>query len=274
LTLIRPKAGRAVFERSPLTLVICQLQFAPVLGINDPSFVAAFQEDIRTEYPHLGRVGGIDLVVGPGGVEAKEAEPGGWQFTSGDRAWSLVLSSNALTIRAESYTRYEDLRERFISSLERAIERFRLSGRTRLGLRYVNQLVFEDVDGVSGWRESVRPELLGLVSSPELAADEVVMHSLGQTRFAEDESQLLARYGYVPTAVVLGDTSGEAAPRPHFLLDFDHFDARSFDDIDPAAIGDQLDYFHGEINKLFHWCITEEGARRLGMAANERAEAR
>src|SRR5207253_794655 len=98
MPLIRPVAARALFERSPLSLVVCQVQFAPILGIDNPAFIAAFQEELRAEYPSLGRVGGLDIVVGPAGVEAKQGEAGGWLFASADGAWAIVLAQNALSI--------------------------------------------------------------------------------------------------------------------------------------------------------------------------------
>jgi uncharacterized protein (TIGR04255 family) len=267
MPLIRPEAARAFFERSPLSLVVCQVQFAPILGIDNPAFIAAFQEELRAEYPSLGRVGGLDIVVGPAGVEAKQGEAGGWLFASADGAWAIVLAQNALSIRTSRYTQYEELRDRFLWALDRCIAHFKPGARTRLGLRYVNRLVFDDVTTVTAWRELVRPELLGIVSSPELADDSVITHSLGQTRFAEEESQLLARYGYVQGGIeiVLGDEKPDLAERIHFLLDFDHFDIRGFPTLDPHAIAGQLNYFHEQIHRLFHWCLSTEATRRLGV---------
>jgi uncharacterized protein (TIGR04255 family) len=270
MPLIRPEAPRAMFERSPLSGVICQVQFAPILGINDAAFIASFQEELRVDYPNLGRVGGVDLTVGPGGIEAKEAEQGGWLFSAADGAWAAVLAPNSLSLRAEQYTRYEELRERFLHVLDRCIEYFKPATRTRLGLRYINRLAFDDVTTVGAWRRLVKPELLGIVASADVADDAVISHSLGQTRFAQEESQLLARYGYLPSPVVVTDgVMPESPSGPHFLLDFDHFDVRTFPSLELDAIAEQLDGFHEEIHRLFRWSLTEEGAERLGIVDAE-----
>jgi len=270
MALIRPEAQRVPFARSPLKLVVCQLQFDAILSINDAEFIAPFQEDLRNDYPTIGRVAGLDLVVGPAGVETKEAEPSGWLFTSADGAWAIVLAPNGVTVRTEQYTNFEELKERFLWALERCLERFRPGTRTRLGLRYVNRLAFEEATDLTAWRELVRPELLGLVASAEVADDAVVMHSLGQTRFAQDESQLLARYGYVPGVTIADVAGGEASPEApstniELLLDFDHFDVRPQPAIEIQGVADELDRLHEDIHRLFHWCITEEAERRLGI---------
>jgi uncharacterized protein (TIGR04255 family) len=267
MPLIRPEAPRALFERSPLRGVICQVQFAPILALNDPVFIASFQEDLRPEYPNLGRVGGVEVVVGPSGVEAKEAEQGSsWLFATADGDWAVVLAPSGLSLRAERYTRFEDLRERFLWVLERCIQHFAPAPRTRLGLRYINRMEFADVTAIGEWRPLVRSELFGIAGSDEVADDAVITHSLGQTRFAQEESQLLARYGFLSGAMAIDDAvTTDAAATVHFLLDFDHFDVRSFPTLDPEQIAEQLEYFHDETHRLFRWCLTEEGTRRLGI---------
>lgn len=268
MALIRPEVPRAPFARSPLKLVACQLQYSAILSINDADFIAPFQEDLRDDYPTIGRVAGVDLVVGPGGIETKEAEPSGWLFTSADEAWAIVLAPNAMTVRTERYTSFEDLKERFLRALERCVERFHPTTRTRLGLRYVNRLAFEEATELTEWRTLVRPEMLGIAASPDVADDAVVMHSLGQIRFAHEESQLLARYGYVP-GLAIADVTGGLVTEPNattmeLLLDFDHFDVRQLP-IDAEAIGTELDDLHEDIHRLFHWCLTDEAKQRFGM---------
>ena len=60
MPLIRPDVPRAVFDQSPLTYVVCQIQFEPILAIAQPTFIAAFQEEIRHDYPQLARVGSVE----------------------------------------------------------------------------------------------------------------------------------------------------------------------------------------------------------------------
>ena len=262
MALINPPAARTFFRAPPLTLVVCQLQYDHILAINDVKYVGPFQEFLRPTYPQVSRVGAIDVVLTSGGVEAKQGPADGWSFAQADGTKSVIVSANALTLEVREYTRWEEVRDSFLAVLKGFIEHVNPGGRTRLGLRYVNRLRFDDISHAHEWTKIVRPELLGLASSAEIAADEAITHSLGQTRFAEEASQLFARYGFLEAGVA--PTAGDPPPEePHFLLDFDHFDARRFPTVDPTAIQAQLEEFHEAIHRLFRWCLTDEGFNRL-----------
>ena len=262
MPLIKPEVTRALFDRSQLTLVVCQIQFEPILAIGQPNFIAAFQEAIRGEYPGLARVGSVELLVGPDGIGAKPTEASGWAFDSQDGR-TVVLDANSMALEVRSYRTFDDLRKRFADLLTTLLETIKPGERTRLGLRYINQIRFDDASSIGAWRSLVRPELLGLAFSPELATDETIKHTLGQTRLAEEDSQLVARYGFLPAGVVM--PGAPPAETPYFLLDLDEFDVRHFPTIEPEAALQQLDSFHGDIHRAFRWALMPEGAARLGL---------
>jgi uncharacterized protein (TIGR04255 family) len=147
--------------------------------------------------------------------------------------------------------------------MEHFVREYEPAARHRLGLRYVNRLIFDDAETVSDWRGLVRPELLGMAATDALAADESILHSFGQTRFAHAESQIVARYGYMEQGVTT-DPAVEPSKLPSFLLDVDHFDVRRFDEVSVPFALEQLDDFHEDIHRLFSWCLTDEARELLG----------
>ena len=97
--MVFPETERIVFKRNPLTQVICQLRFPPILIIsNEP---AAFQERIRDVYPIYERGENVEvpqelvnLLSGAGSLS-----PAGdilHRFYTADRVQQITLSKNFL----------------------------------------------------------------------------------------------------------------------------------------------------------------------------------
>jgi len=264
MTLIRPDVPRVRFASPPLALVLCQVQFEPILRISDPAFIAQFQDAVRTEYPSVGRVGGVELAFGSEGLKAEPTTSGAWSFGSSDGQWQLVLAPEALTLQSPKHESYELLRDRFIAVLRAFVELVEPGARTRLGLRYVNRIAFDDAHSVARWRELVRPELLGLAGTSELAEDDAIRHAFGQVRFVQDESQMFVRYGFMESGMAHHPDVG-ISETPYFLLDLDHFDVRRMTSIDIEQIAAELDAFHDDIHRVFRWAISAEAAERFGV---------
>lgn len=254
---------RVRFARPPLTVVICQVQFEAVLAIGQADYVAGFQERVRSTYPRLSRVAGVEVTVGPEGIATKPASSTSWLFESADAKWTVALDANSLSLTAKAYAGYDDFRDRLTMLLPHLVASINPGERTRLGLRYVNQLHFDDVREISGWRTLVRPELLGIAASGDLGADDKVMHNIGQIRFADEGSQLFVRHGYVPGGTVGPDVA--PLDRPYFLLDLDNFDVRRFPSVDVEGILEQVDSLHDSIYTIFRWCLTRECEARMGV---------
>jgi uncharacterized protein (TIGR04255 family) len=262
MALIRLEAPPGTFARAPLALVACQIHFEPILRLTEADFVAPFQEAVRDKYPTLSQVAGLQIALAAGGLRAEPADLGAWAFGSVDQRWQITLGRDNLTIQAGQYDSYEDLRERFLEVLRLFVEIYSPGARLRLGLRYINRLAFDDVTTIDGWRELVRPELLGLAGSIGVVDPGDVKHAFGQARLATEESQMVVRHGFLEPGT-LTHPDVEPPQLPHFVLDMDHFDMRRFEAINPDDTGEQLDSFHEDILRLFRWALTDKGAARL-----------
>lgn len=274
MPVIAREVARELLPTPPLALVIAQVQFEPILRLGDADFVAPFQEAIRAEYPRLGRVGAIDIVIGPQGIESRDVQQGGWALASADDNWAVVVGPESLSLQARSYENYETLRSRFVSVLSEFLRIFHPGQRTRVGLRYVNRLVISD-GALETARTLVKPEILGMAAAVGLSDDAAMKHSVAQTRFANVEGQLVARYGFLRSGVAVDQALSPLPPleTDHILLDFDYIDVRRVPKVNVEDVCQQLDDFHEGIYRLFVWSLTPEGiaALRGGTPAAEAA---
>ncbi len=262
MALIRIDAPRGTFAHKQLALAACQINFEPILRLGEASAVASFQDAFREEYPTLARVAALQINLGASGFRAATGQGDSWAFASADQRWQMVLGRGSLTIQSRNCSSYEELRDRFLTALRSFVDLYEPGARLRLGLRYINQIVFDDVKTIEGWRKLVRPELLGLAAAEGLIESDELKSSFGQARFASDESQMLVRYGYVEPGLL---THPMVPPqqRPHLLLDMDEFDVRRVEKIDPEQARRELDEYHEDVYRLFRWAFTDAGIKRL-----------
>lgn len=261
-----PLPGRVRFERPPVQLAIAQIQFTPVLQLGDQDFIAPLQERLRPHYPGFGRMEGLEVVVGAAGAESMKL-PGGsgaWVFASLDGAWSVSIAADSATVETKNYTAFDELLERFLVIVDETCAIAKPAARVRLGLRYVNLLnIPEGQEGsVSAM---VRSELRGPLAASDLVAAEKVRHFIGQFRAAEDEGQLLFRFGLLEPGQV-PVPSGAPLSTSAFLLDLDFFDVRASQPLDIPSVRAQLSTFHEDIERALVWSLTDQGREALGLS--------
>src|SRR5438034_722853 len=109
MVLIRVPDAPGTFDKAPLALVACQVNFDPLLRLSEAEFVAPLQEVLRDNYPIVSRVGSVQLSLGSAGLRAEPADLGAWAFASADQNWQLTLGRDSLTIQAKAYESFESL---------------------------------------------------------------------------------------------------------------------------------------------------------------------
>jgi uncharacterized protein (TIGR04255 family) len=120
-----------------------------------------------------------------------------------------------------------------------------LEARTRIGLRYVNEIPLDGADQ-EAVAQAIRHELLPPWGIHEhLQTLSVSLHEL---RFGQSEGELAFRHGLqraAPTTPAI------------YLLDFDHYEQRlrAFDVEDDAK---RLRRFNATVNDVFRWSITDD----------------
>jgi uncharacterized protein (TIGR04255 family) len=245
-----PSSQRVIYGKNPLSQVICQLRFPPILRI-ETELPSAFQESIRKEYPLFREAQPLNLPflpdigkILPAGVNIKSARQ--YEFLSADQIWKLSLSKDSIALGCSDYKRWEEFRGRFMEPFEALCKVYGPSFFSRTGLRYVNliqrsRLGLKDV----GWKELIQPYI-----APEM--DTPISNELDDT-----EHVLLVRLNgtsrvriYHGIAKIADANQNEEG----YLIDNDFFTEQRVEVKDAIP---KLDSFNRSSGDLFRWCIAD-----------------
>ncbi len=255
---------RVVFERPPLVLAAFEVRFSNLPDVSDRDYVEPFRRAIESDYPELTPANQVTVQLDLPSGQPRQLQTVQWRFSDKDANWTAVLAPDFLTLEARRYGHFREFTARLRSLLIALSEHVRPKVGTRLGLRYVNEIRV----GTEGLGSIVRPEVLGLLSVAEF--EEHAAQSVHEVtlRFPEDQS-IQVRHGFFPDGSTVQPPPGKPPPSgPFYLLDFDAwraFSAPAFLKVDPDVIGEYVERYHDEIEKIFRWSITEEFTESLGV---------
>lgn len=227
-----------VFDRNPLSVVIAQLRFHPILKI--PERIADFQEKVRPRFPvYLEQVSRSVELRDVAGVHVKDERQ--FVFQNPDDGSSLFLSTTALGLETRNHRDRKDFQRDIRLALEALQEVHGEFSGTRLGLRYVNTLARESIAADLGrsveWSDLVTEPFLRIPGDPGLGSDTAFSGEISSD--ASDGGRLTLRYGLVQPP---------GAGVPVFRLDLDRFAASG---ITGDAVLRMLDTFADDIFVLF-----------------------
>lgn len=240
---------RLIFERNPLELVVAEVRFPPLFALDEASGVAALQSAIRDDFP-VAEAKVIERPTGAIGSLGRRMPATGWRFSDRDQQWTVVLTPQALALECRAYRRYEEFRERVAALFMTAALVIPLPDRTRLGIRYVDEIRHPQARSVTDWRRLLRPELLGMAAGDLIGSS--VVTTAQQVNLVLPEGKMAIRHGY---------KSEES--RSVYFIDTDAYDdAPQALDITAALL--QLDVFKRWSWNFFRASITDELADYLG----------
>ena len=231
ITIKVPAVELKHLPEAPLQLALAQVRFAPIYALEQPASVAEFQKLLGREY-----VAQEASAKGPGSST--------WLFRDSRRGWTVSVTSTSLGLEAKTYVDFDD----FVSELKQVLGYLESvcepQTEVRLGVRYINRIEDERLQK-RGIAFFVNEQLAGPVGA-DLGNE--LQHSLCELRFRERESWVTIRHGLIePTS---------------YLLDFDHF-MEGERDFSPSDIVKRVNRFHGLIERLFAWAVSERYLREL-----------
>jgi uncharacterized protein (TIGR04255 family) len=251
-----PPSPRVIYTPNPLSEVVCQLKFSPILKI-ETELPASFQERIRPEFPMLrdrSLAAGFDLppdIPGPVAAILKGAISGlgrraAFDFVSEDEKWTLSLTKEFMALSTTSYETWESFKTRLETPFRSLIDCYS-PALTRVGLRYQN-LIRPAALGMSDrpWSDLLAPQITGMLGVP------TVSQAIRQS-FAQYTIDLSNPGGFVAIRAGLASVSPQETAA--FLIDNDFFVERSTKSAHVHTILDALNHHSG---RLFRWCITEQ----------------
>lgn len=231
--------SQPTLENSPLSLVLCQVRFTPVMAMG--KYVPDIQDELRRSgFPIHEPTQILEAQLGPQGPRAS-ARPR-WEFLAKDRRTSVVVDCGFMVLQTTAYDGFEN----YVGSLLRVIET--VAGVVqgilvqRIGLRYVNAIVPQPGES---WQQYVQSGLHGF-ESPLFAEGTAVR--LHQTVARTNVGTMIVRLFHrldgqtlppdlAESALALrhAERSGQANG-PATLLDIDHYHESEPEEFNRSAI--------------------------------------
>jgi len=231
-------------KKAPLDEVICQVRFPQILRIGEEKPVD-FQEQIRRRLPVLDVEREIEVRVPSQEISqpSAQASPPVFRFKSSDEKTIVSLAPHFYALSTKVYTHWRDFLE-FVQLVNNAAcAVYDLPYATRIGLRYVNRLTFENTqtNSVRDLWGIVRSELTVLLR--ENCWDDP-LEMLNQLLLAgEGDERLRLRMGF------------RKEDDPFFLLDFDCYVEGNKPLEELMSLCNR---FHDVIYRAFRWCIEDD----------------
>ena len=256
-----PQTDRVEYEHNPLTGVVCQLRFAPILAI-EGALPADFQQLIMDDYPGFEESRAVNMQLSPDTpIEVRQFLQGAYneapkrfEFSDESRESSISLSRDFVALATTHYQRWPDFRSR----LERVVDALRRvyvgpETFTRVGLRYQNVLYRSRLGAATRWRDLLRPHLAGELYLAELADDADVVEARHRLRLKLDHHNLMVhiRHGIQSEERVAELQQDEVG----YSIDADFFTEER---TNADEVFDVLDVANREAGNLFRWCVSDE----------------
>ncbi len=249
--------GRVIYSKNPLTSVICQLRFPPILLI-EAETPARFQEQVRSEFPELREVNEGTHLSLPDSIaqivpsELRESLAGRgnrrYEFKTADDNWSLSLTKDFVALEVKQYYRWEEFRTRLLLALNALIDIYKPAYFNRIGLRYQN-VVDRDQLGLSGtpWKNLLSDFILGALANDTMMSNIVENHGAFSLRLNDQDDFVRVQHG-------LGSDTEDKTSQEKYLLDNDFYTNQKVQ----AEVQDadrKTDEFNALNRRLFRWCI-------------------
>ncbi|MBU3641626.1 TIGR04255 family protein [Polynucleobacter sp. Fuers-14] len=249
---------RFQYAKNPLVEVLVQLRFPRLLQIQE-QLPLEFQNKIASDYPILEVLNeALSVVIGGAGSRLEDipASPI-YNFSSADKCWRISLASDYLALSCSQYQGWEDFKPRFTAAINLLIELYPIKFWTRLGLRYRDLIVREDI-GLEGrhWRDLISSHLLGFAIADEIADSERVSES----DVLEQQGFVNLRLEYCNVGLRHGLIKRQEDPtKTAYMIDSDFYvDKQNPEGMNVNAVGELLEQFHANAGSLFRGCIQDE----------------
>ncbi|MBI2215903.1 MAG: TIGR04255 family protein [Candidatus Rokubacteria bacterium] len=254
--LVAPPAIEVPLKNAPLVRVIAQVRFPAILAIEQPDFVAPFQETLRATYPVLRKEQAQGLLIAPAGVASVKPQTA-WRFADVDGHWRVSLTPDFLALETTNYRSRSEFLTRLRAVVAALGEHVEPKLIDRLGVRFIDRITGAAVDDIT---KLVRSEVRGIIGT---AAGSHVVHTLSETMFELDDARVVARWGCLPPETTIDPGAIEPVPDKSWILDLDMFTAKPVPFVADQVVKDAERYAE-RIYTFFRWAVTDDFLRRYG----------
>ena len=250
-----PQGERVIYNKNPLTKVICQLRYPPILRI-DSEIPSNFQDEIREAFPLYNEkvelqqetAMGLKSQFHPELLKqlTKTSVNKNHEFSSEDGIWKINLVRTFLSISTSRYIRWEEFIKMFRPSINALLEIYKPPFFTRAGLRYVD--IFDrsklNLEGCD-WTELLNPQFIGLLST-EIGPNIKHCENIYEISLIDNQSMLR-----IATSFVQNAQSKEQC----YMVDSDFYLPSR---VKPEDLMDKLGFLHERATRLIRWIITDK----------------
>ncbi len=250
--MIFPESKRVIYKNNPLTEVVCQLRFQPILRI-DTDVPVNFQESIQANYPNYSEQTELMFRIAPeanlpvdiAGQTIKSTGMKNYSFSSDDEFWKVNLSRTFLSLSTKRYKKWEEFRTTLKQPFDALMEIYSPSSFSRVGLRYIDiikrsKLGIEDVS----WGELLNPYVSGILSIPEISDSVMTFENVYTVSLGTDNDVV---------RIVMKFVKDVENDETCFMIDSDFFFTGK---IASDKIFEKLDYFNANASRLIRWAIS------------------
>lgn len=256
--LTAPPPKEVPLKNAPLIRVLAQVRFPLILAIEKKEFVSGFQEALRKQYPILQPEQTQGVVFSPQGMMQTEPQTI-WRFIDLEGNWRVSLAPNFIALETTAYSSRKDFLQRLETVLAALNEHFQPQIVERLGLRYIDRLVGDDMADLA---DLVRPEVAGIVGSE---VGESVQQTINESLFnlPGRGEQIIARWGLMPASGTFDVETIEPISQLSWILDLD-MSLSGNREFEIEALMNEVQHFAERIYTFFRWAVTENFLRRFG----------
>ena len=249
-----PELTAIPLENPPLAIVLAQVRFAPILSIQEDSFVGPFQAALHDAFTVAASELelGVDLSQNPPAVQQSRV----WRFSTADGASRVSLGSTFVAFETRNYEGHEAFFEMLRLTLTALAHHIKPSQVQRTGVRYVQRLA--DPQDLKEIDTLFVPSVVGLAASQ---AKENLDLVLSQSRHSLDGATLAARWGIIPPGI--SPEVIEALDVPSWVFDIDVFD-EDLSSFDAPELVDRLFRYSRFGYRFFRWSVTKRFLERFG----------
>jgi uncharacterized protein (TIGR04255 family) len=259
-------------SNAPVYYALAQAHFNPVAAM--AKYVDQIQDRLRREGYPLFEPQQLTQLIVPAPGQGQQVDPEivhtvSWLITRSDRTAGFILAPSTITYHTTHYETHNEFIPELMRGLTAVHGAVTLDHVSRLGLRYLDA-VLPKVD------ETIEQYLVGGLHGIEFDAEQhyTLTESVFRTRtqplitkgtLVSRVHRVNAPLGYppdiVPRGLLISPRFETPEPRPHAIIDTDHFvEGRML--IGTEKLGEQLLSLHATIKSVFK-ATTTDHARRV-----------
>jgi uncharacterized protein (TIGR04255 family) len=241
----------------PLIKTVAQVRYPRPVDFADESTVAPIQRRLAGKYP-VAREGNMSsVIITSEGVSQQPSAGKAWKLEDIAGEWSATVTDQFAALETSQYNSRDEFCSRLDELVEAVADDLRPPIFDRLGIRYINRI--EDPSVLADLPNLVRPVALAGYEIPLDGAE--LAHSLCDTLFRDGDTNIQARWGWLPAGAVI-DTTVPPPPVFHWLLDIDVYTTKG-GPFDKKYLADLSRDFAERAYRFFRYIMTDDSIKRF-----------